>query len=107
MDYIKAVEEKCLKKDVDSFKVGDTVRVHQKVEEEGRSRVQVFEGLVIARKGSGLRKTFCVRRITFGEGVERVFPLHSPVVVKIKVVDSGSYRRAKLYYTRKRVGTSR
>ena len=107
MNYIDAVEEKFLKKDRGTFKVGDVVQVHQKVEEEGRSRIQVFEGQVIARKGSGLRESFCVRRVTFAEGVERVFPLHSPAVVKIKVVKPGSTRRAKLYYTRKQIAGGR
>jgi large subunit ribosomal protein L19 len=104
IDLIKAVEEKYLKKEKPSYQVGDIVGVHQRVVEEGRSRVQVFEGRIIARKGSGLQESICVRRITFGEGVERVFPLHSPEVVKIQLVKEGPVRRAKLYYTRKKLG---
>ncbi|MBI2871120.1 MAG: 50S ribosomal protein L19 [Candidatus Omnitrophica bacterium] len=107
MDYLKAVEEKYLQKDRASFRVGDIVRVHQKVLEEGKSRIQVFEGRVIGRKGSGLRESFIVRRVTFGEGVERHFPLHSPQVVKIQVMRSEPASKAKLYYTRKEVDHSR
>ena len=107
MDYLKVIEDKFIKKDRGSFKVGDVVRVHQRVVEEGRSRVQIFEGLVIARKGSGLRESFCVRRVSSGEGVERVFPLHSPAVVRIVVSSPGTARRAKLYDTRKQVARSR
>jgi large subunit ribosomal protein L19 len=107
MNLMDVVEEKHLKKDPPSFKVGDRVKVHQKVEEEGRSRVQIFEGQVIARKGSGVRANFCVRRIASGEGVERVFPLHSPAVVKVQVVKAGNYHRAKLYYTRQQGAKSR
>jgi large subunit ribosomal protein L19 len=102
---IKALEEEQMKKDVPKFKVGDTLRVSVKVqEEEGRFRTQLFEGIVIKRQGSGLRESFTVRRVSFGEGVERSFPVHSPTVQKIEVVRSGKVRRSKLYYLRKSVG---
>ena len=86
------------------FNVGDTVRVHVKIVEGQRERIQMFEGTVIAIKGSGISKTFTVRRLSYGVGVERVFPMHSPNVVDVKVVRSGKVRRAKLYYLRDRVG---
>jgi large subunit ribosomal protein L19 len=102
---VKALEEEQMKKDVPKFKVGDTLRVSVKVqEEEGRFRTQLFEGIVIKRQGSGLRESFTVRRVSFGEGVERSFPVHSPTVQKIEVVRSGKVRRSKLYYLRKSVG---
>ena len=102
---IKALEEEQMKKDLPKFKVGDTLRVSVKVmEEEGRFRTQLFEGVVIKKQGSGLRESFTVRRISFGEGVERNFPVHSPTVQKIEVVRSGKVRRSKLYYLRKSVG---
>lgn len=102
---IKALEEEQMKKDLPKFKVGDTIRVSVKVmEEEGRFRTQLFEGVVIKKQGSGLRASFTVRRISFGEGVERSFPVHSPTVQKIEVVRSGKVRRAKLYYLRKSTG---
>lgn len=104
MDLVRLIESEQLKKDVAAFNVGDTVRVHVKVKEGNRERIQVFEGIVIARKGGGLSETFTVRRISYGVGVERVFPLHSPVIDKIEVVRKGRVRRAKLYYLRKRVG---
>jgi len=102
---IKAFEEEQMKKDLTKFKVGDTLRVSVKVmEEEGRFRTQLFEGVVIKKQGSGLRASFTVRRISFGEGVERSFPVHSPTVQKLEVVRSGKVRRAKLYYLRKSTG---
>jgi len=101
---MKAVEEAYLKKDIPSFKIGDTVRVAVRVEEGDKTRTQNFEGVVIKKQGSGLRKSFTVRRISFGEGVERGFPFHSPTVQKIEIVRSGKVRRAKLYYLRKSVG---
>jgi len=104
VDLVRLIESEQLKKDVAAFNVGDTVRVHVKVKEGNRERIQVFEGIVIARKGGGLSETFTVRRISYGVGVERVFPLHSPVIDKIEVVRKGRVRRAKLYYLRKRVG---
>lgn len=93
-----------LKKEVASFGVGDSVRVHTKVVESGKERVQIFAGVVIARRGSGVQECFTVRRISYGEGVERVFPLHSPRIDKVEVEHQGRVRRAKLYYIRHRVG---
>jgi len=104
MDLIKAVESEQLKKDITPFNVGDTVRVYYKVIEGDRERIQPFEGIVIKRSGSGLRETFTVRRVSYGIGVERTFPLHSPRLEKIEVIRRGKVRRAKLYYLRKRVG---
>lgn len=103
-ELIKSIEEAQLKKDIPAFKVGDTVSVHVKILEEGKARTQLFEGIVIAKKGSGLRSSFTVRKISFGEGVERVFPLHSPFVEKIIVKKKGEVSRAKLYYLRKKIG---
>ena len=100
MDLITAVEQEQLKKDIPDFRPGDTVKVYTKVVEGGRERIQVFEGLVIARKGGGLRETFTVRKISYGVGVERVFMLHSPRIDRIEVVKKGRVRRAKLYYMR-------
>ncbi len=104
MDLIKEVEKQNLKEDLPRFGPGDKVKVHVKVTEGGRERTQAFEGVVIRRQGSGVRETFTVRRVTFGIGVERVFPVHSPSVSKIEVVKRGRVRRAKLYYLRKRTG---
>ena len=104
MDALKTVEAKQLKEDVQAFKPGDTLRVHFKIVEGVTERVQVFEGLCISRKNAGLRATFTVRKISYGVGVERVFPLHSPRVQQIEVVRRGRVRRAKLYYIRNRVG---
>jgi len=104
MNVIDLVEQEQLQKDIPHFSVGDTVRVHLKVLEGGRERVQVFEGTVIGRKGNGARATFTVRKVTFGIGVERVFPLHSPKITQIERVSQGRIRRAKLYYLRGKVG---
>ncbi len=104
MDLIKEVEKQYLKEDIPKFSPGDTVRVHVKVVEGTRERTQVFEGVVIRRQGSGLKETFTVRRVTYGIGVERIFPVHSPVISRIEVVKRGKVRRAKLYYLRKRTG---
>ncbi|RJP21349.1 MAG: 50S ribosomal protein L19 [Candidatus Abyssobacteria bacterium SURF_5] len=104
MNIIDTIEQEQLRKDIPEFTIGDTVRVHLKVLEAGRERVQVFEGAVIGRKGTGLRETFTVRKVTFGIGVERVFPLHSPKIQEVEVVTRGRVRRAKLYYLRERVG---
>ncbi|MDR5710209.1 MAG: 50S ribosomal protein L19 [Armatimonadota bacterium] len=104
MDKIQLVEQSQQKPEVPEFAPGDTVRVHTRVREGGRERVQVFEGVVIARRGGGLRETFTVRRISHGVGVERIFPLHSPNIVRIEVVRRGQVRRAKLYYLREKVG---
>jgi large subunit ribosomal protein L19 len=98
------VEETGAKKDVAVFRIGDQVDVHQRILEGQKERIQVFSGIVIARRGDGLRETFTVRRIVQGEGVERIFPLHSPKIAKIEVKRTGKVRRAKLYYLRKRVG---
>ncbi|MDP2913462.1 MAG: 50S ribosomal protein L19 [Candidatus Omnitrophota bacterium] len=103
-DFLNLIESKYLKKDVSKFNVGDTVGVHLKIVEEGKARLQVFEGIVIARAGSGVRETFTVRKISYGEGVEFVFPLHSPSIENIKVIKKGDVRRAKLYYLKKKVG---
>lgn len=101
---VREIEKEFMRKDIPDFRPGDTVRVHLKVEEGGKERVQVFEGTVIARSGGGLRETFTVRKISGGVGVERIFPLHSPIIEKIEVVRKGASRRAKLYYLRERVG---
>ncbi|WP_271629819.1 50S ribosomal protein L19 [Caldicellulosiruptor sp. DIB 104C] len=104
MDIIREIESEMLRKDIPDFKPGDTVRVHFKVIEGGRERIQAFEGLVIKRRGKGLSETFTVRRISYGVGVERVFPLHSPRIEKIEVIRRGKVRRAKLYYIREKIG---
>ncbi|MBX5436741.1 MAG: 50S ribosomal protein L19 [Alicyclobacillaceae bacterium] len=100
MDLIRAVTQDQLRTDIPSFRPGDTVRVHVKVREGQRDRVQVFEGVVIRRRGSGISETYTVRKISYGVGVERTFPLHSPKVEKIEVVRRGKVRRARLYYLR-------
>jgi len=102
--YLNLIESKHIKKDIPKFNVGDTVDVQIKIVEEGKARLQTFEGVVIARAGSGLRESFTVRKISYGEGVEIVFPLHSPSIDKIKVVKKGDVGRAKLYYLKKKVG---
>jgi len=104
MEIIRAIESEQLKKDVPQFQPGDTVRVHVKVVEGNRERIQVFEGIVIAKKGGGLSETFTVRRVSYGVGVERTFPIHSPRIDKIEVLRRGRVRRAKLYYLRERTG---
>jgi large subunit ribosomal protein L19 len=104
MDIIKKIEQEQLKEDVASFNVGDTVKVHCRVVEGGKERVQIFAGIVIAKGGSGINSAFTVRKISYGEGVERVFPLHTPRIAKIEVVTQGKVRRAKLHYLRGRVG---
>jgi large subunit ribosomal protein L19 len=101
---MKPIETKSLKKNIPHFEVGDSVDVHCKIVEGDKERVQVFSGTVISRRGSGIGETFIVRRIVAGEGVERIFPLHSPGVVDIKASRSGKVRRAKLFYLRKRTG---
>ena len=104
MDIIREIEKEFMKKDVPDFKVGDTVKVSVKIKEGDKVRLQAFEGITIARKGSGTRETFTVRHISFGEGVERVFQLHSPLIDSIKAVKKGKATRAQLYYLRKKVG---
>ncbi len=98
------LEKEQLKKDVPAFRPGDTVKVHAKIVEGTRERIQIFEGVVIARQGTGVREMFTVRRISYGVGVERMFPIHSPRVEKIEVVRLGKVRRAKLFYLRKLTG---
>jgi large subunit ribosomal protein L19 len=104
MNRLKSIEEKGLKKDVPLFEIGDTVSVGILITEGDKERTQFFTGTVIRRKGEGIRETFTVRRIVQGEGVERVFPLHSPKITEIKVTRKGKVRRAKLYYLRDRTG---
>ena len=104
MDALKLISESSMKADVPSFKIGDTVKVHVKIKEGEKYRLQVFEGTVIARKHGGINETFTVRRVAHGCGIERVFPVHSPIVDKVEVVRSGKVRRSKLYYLRDRVG---
>ena len=104
MDALKHMAESSLKETTPAFGIGDTVRVDVKIREGERERIQAFEGAVIAKRGSGVAETFTVRRVSYGVGVERVFPLHSPNVADVKVVRYGKVRRSKLYYLRDRVG---
>ena len=104
MDLIKELNKETLQNEVTNVKIGDTVRVHVKVKEGSRERIQVFEGIVIAKKHGGIEETITVRRISYGIGVEKVFPVHSPSIDTIEVVRNGDVRRAKLYYLRGRVG---
>ena len=104
MDLVRIIESEQLRSDIPVFNTGDTVKVHVKVVEGNRERIQVFEGAVLKRQGGGLSETFTVRRISYGIGVERTFPLHSPRVDKIEVVRKGKVRRAKLNYLRGRIG---
>ncbi len=103
-EIIKSIEDAQLKPEVDSFNVGDTVRVHARVVEGSRERIQIFEGTVIKRQNGGSKETFTVRKFSNGIGVEKTWPLHSPIVTKIEVVRRGKVRRAKLFYLRDRVG---
>ncbi len=104
MNRVDLVEKARLRDDLPDFRPGDTIRVHVRVAEAGRERVQVFQGVVIRRQGGGLRETFTVRKISFGVGVERTFPVHSPTVARVEIVTRGRVRRAKLYYLRERRG---
>ena len=104
MNEIKAIEAEQMKSEVDQFKVGDTVKVHFKIVEGKNERIQMYEGLVISFKNSRVGKTFTVRKNSYGVGVERVFPLHSPRVTKVEVMRAGKVRRAKLYYIRGKIG---
>jgi large subunit ribosomal protein L19 len=104
VNTLDQVEAAYLRDDIPDFSAGDTVRVHVRVIEGGRERIQVFEGVVIARSGGGIRETFTVRKISFGVGVERIFPVHAPIIQKIEIARHGDVRRAKLYYLRDRVG---
>lgn len=100
MNLLDTVDARTLRKDIPNFRPGDELKVHVRVIEGNKSRIQVFQGLVIARRGSGARETFTVRKVSYGVGVERVFPVHAPVIEKIEVVRKGEVRRAKLYYLR-------
>ena len=104
MDVIKSIEHEQLKNKVPDIRIGDTVRVHQRIKEGNRQRIQVFEGIVIKKQNGGLNETFTVRRVAYGVGVEKTFLLHSPLVEKVEVVRVGKARRARLYYLRDRVG---
>ncbi len=104
MDYIRAIERQQIREDIPQVRVGDNVKVHYRIKEGDRERIQVFQGDVIRMSGAGARETFTVRKISFGIGVERTFPLHSPKIGKLEVVRHGRVRRAKLYYLRDKVG---
>ena len=104
MNRVDPIEKPRLRDDLPEFRAGDSVRVHVRVVEGGRERIQVFQGVVIRRRGGGIRETFTARKVSFGVGVERTFPLHSPSVAKIEVLSRGDVRRAKLYYLRERRG---
>ena len=104
MDALKLISDSSLKAEIPVIEIGSTVRVHVKIREGERERIQMFEGTVIAKKGSGISSTFTVRRVSYGVGVERVFPVHSPNVVAVDTVRKGKVRRSKLYYLRDRVG---
>ncbi|MBR3994188.1 MAG: 50S ribosomal protein L19 [Clostridia bacterium] len=104
MNILEAFASEQIKSEIPAFNVGDTVRVHNRIKEGARERIQLFEGTVIAKKNGGIAESFTVRRVAYGCGVEKTFPLHSPNVVKVEVVREGKVRRAKLYYVRDRVG---
>ena len=104
MDLVKALTSQYMKEELPEVNVGDTVRVHVKIKEGTRERIQVFEGTVIAKKHGGIEESFTVRRISYGVGCEKVFPIHSPNIVKVETVCRGKVRRAKLYYLRSRLG---
>jgi len=104
MNPTDLVDQSSLRTDVPDFAPGDTLKVHVRVIEGQKQRIQVFQGVVIARAGSGIRETFTVRKVSYGVGVERTFPLHTPTIAKIEVVTRGDVRRAKLYYLRDRIG---
>ena len=106
MDIIKSIEHEQLKNKIPSLKVGDTVKVHQRIKEGNRERIQVFEGIIIKKQGGGVNATFTVRRVAYGVGVEKTFLVHSPMMEKVELVRVGKARRAKLYYLRDRVGKS-
>ena len=104
MDFVKEISKGMLKAEKPEIKIGSTVRVHVRITEGDKSRIQIFEGTVIAKNNSGIAETFTVRRVSYGVGVERVFPVHSPNVAKVETIRNGKVRRAKLYYLRDRVG---
>ncbi|MGI5874872.1 MAG: 50S ribosomal protein L19 [Bacillota bacterium] len=104
MNLVELIEQPYLKEDIPAFRVGDTVKVHVRIKEGDKERIQVYEGVCIARKGRGATETFTVRRVAYNVGVERTFPVHSPKLAKIEIVRRGKVRRAKLYYLRERTG---
>jgi large subunit ribosomal protein L19 len=104
MNVIEKIQQEQIRTDLVPFKVGDAVKVHSRIKEGDRERIQVFAGIIINKQGRGLQETFTVRRISYGEGVERIFPTHSPFIQKVEVERAGNVHRAKLYYLRKRVG---
>lgn len=104
MDRIESIERAQLRDDIPSFGPGDTVKIHYKVVEAGRERTQMFQGVVIKKQNGGVRETFTVRKISFGVGVERTFPIHTPKIAKIEVLTRGKVRRSKLYYLREKIG---
>ena len=104
MDMIQAFTNEQLKKEIPVINIGDTIRVHNRIKEGNRERIQMFEGTVIAKHGGGISETFTVRRVSYGCGIEKTFPIHSPNVAKVDVIRVGKVRRAKLYYLRDRVG---
>ena len=104
MDLLRAVDNSQVRTDLPRFRPGDTVRVHVKIKEGDKYRIQVFEGVVIVQKNNGVSSTFTVRKVSFGYGIERIFPVHSPIIEKLEVVKSGKVRRARLYYLRGRRG---
>ena len=103
-ELIRAIEQEQIRTDLPSFNVGDTIKVHQKIKEGNRERVQIFEGTVIKKQNGGIRETFTVRRVAFGSGVEKTFPMSAPMIEKIEITRRGKVRRAKLFYLRDRVG---
>lgn len=103
-ELIRSIEAEQLRTDLPAFNVGDTIKVHVRVKEGNRERIQVFEGTVLKKQNGGLRETFTVRRVAYGVGVERTFPIHAPIIDKVEVVRKGKVRRAKLFYLRSRVG---
>jgi len=104
MNTLDALDAQSLRDDIPAFRPGDTLKVHVRVIEGSRQRVQIFQGVVIRRQGGGIRETFTVRKVSFGVGVERTFPVHSPILARIEVMSRGDVRRAKLYYLRDRIG---
>ena len=106
MDLIKALTNEQLKENAPVLNIGDTVKIHNRIKEGNRERIQLFEGTIIAKNGGGISETFTVRRVSYGVGVEKTFPVHSPNVEKVEIIRSGKVRRAKLYYLRDRIGKS-
>ena len=104
MNTLDELDAQSMRTDIPDFRAGDTLKVHARVVEGNRSRIQIFQGVVIRRQGGGLRETFTIRKVSFGVGVERTFPVHSPIVDHVEVVTRGDVRRAKLYYQRDRIG---